>query len=133
MRQAPDSCRPSRRQFVQGVGLAGLGLLGGCGWLPGQTSPASSGTYIGVLTPIDPAAPNLEAFRQGLADYGYAEGHSIRIEWRDADGQVEQFASMVDELVSRPVHVLVTEGNAATHTARHATTALPIVMVRASD
>ena len=29
----------SRRRFVQGVGVAGLGLLAGCGRLPGQAGP----------------------------------------------------------------------------------------------
>ena len=28
--------RPTRRQFVWGVGVAGLGLLAGCGRLPRQ-------------------------------------------------------------------------------------------------
>jgi putative tryptophan/tyrosine transport system substrate-binding protein len=125
--------RLSRRRLVQGAGAVGLGLRAGCGRWPGQAPPASSIARIGVLTPIDPAAPNLEAFRQGLADYGYAEGPSLRIEWRDADGQVEQFVPMVDELVRLPVHVLVTEGKAATDTAKQTTTTLPIVMVRASD
>ena len=31
--------RPSRRQFVQGVGAVGLGLVAGCGRLPGQGQP----------------------------------------------------------------------------------------------
>jgi hypothetical protein len=32
----------SRRQFVQSAGVAGLGLLAGCGRLPGQAPPPSS-------------------------------------------------------------------------------------------
>jgi hypothetical protein len=34
--------RWSRRQFVQGRGLAGLGLVAGCGRLPWQTAPQPS-------------------------------------------------------------------------------------------
>ncbi len=32
----------SRRQVVQGAGVAGLGLLVGCGRLPGQAEPAET-------------------------------------------------------------------------------------------
>ena len=40
----------SRRRFVQGAGVAGLGLLAGCGQLPGQVQAPAKAPHIGVLT-----------------------------------------------------------------------------------
>src|SRR3712207_2842906 len=125
--------RMRRRRAVQGLGLAGLLLLPGCGRLPAQAPQAPRFARIGFLTPTDAVAANAEAFRHALADHGYVEGRNIEIIWRDGDGQVEQMARMADELARLPVDLIVAEGNAATDAARHATSAIPIVMVRASD
>src|SRR5262245_7928622 len=54
----------SRRRFVQGVGVAGLGLLAGCGTLPGQTQPPVKVLRIGWLGPSSGPDANFEAFRQ---------------------------------------------------------------------
>jgi hypothetical protein len=53
----------SRRQFVQGAGVAGLGLLAGCGRLPGQAAPARV-PRIGFLAL--PPQPYFDAFGEGL-------------------------------------------------------------------
>jgi len=41
--------RWSRRQVVQGVGVAGLGLLAGCAQRPRQGQPPRKFPHIGVL------------------------------------------------------------------------------------
>jgi hypothetical protein len=58
-----------RRQFVQGVGVAGLGLLAGCGRLPGRAQqPARIARvgYLGIFANLP--GPSSEAFMQGLPD-----------------------------------------------------------------
>jgi len=52
---------------------------------------------IGILTPQ--SIPELiTAFRQGLRDLGYVEGHNIAIEYRFADGY-ERLPELAAELV----------------------------------
>ena len=56
-----------RRQFVQGVGVAGLGLLAGCGRLPWQAEQPAQVRRIGYLGISSPAGlAFVDAFRQGL-------------------------------------------------------------------
>src|SRR3954467_9200991 len=77
----------SRRQFLQGAGVAGLGLVVGCGQQSFWTPQSPKAHRIGYLSPNLNAVPlaNLAAFRQGLADLGYVEGHNVIIESRHAD------------------------------------------------
>jgi hypothetical protein len=41
---------------------------------------------IGVLLFSGPDAPAVEAFRHGLREHGWSEGHNLAVEWRYADG-----------------------------------------------
>src|SRR5262245_46670017 len=72
--------RLSRRRFMAGV--AGLGLVAGCGRLPwhGEQPKVSR---IGVLSlgTADPSDGDNAAFRQGLRDLGYSEEHNITLDW----------------------------------------------------
>src|SRR4051794_41923694 len=77
--------RVSRRQFVQGASVAGLGLLGGCGRLWGNRSSALNAPRIGVLASGAPE-PQHEMLRQGLRDAGYVEGQNLAMEWRVLGG-----------------------------------------------
>jgi putative ABC transport system substrate-binding protein len=120
----------SRRQFVQGVGVAGLGLLAGCGRLPGQGPPQIA--RIGFLTngTGDETALDLDPFRQGLADLGLIDGQNIILETRSAEGQFDRLGDLARELVALPVAVLVARGAAAIRAAKEATNTTPIVMTR---
>src|SRR5438067_10527164 len=73
--------RLNRRAFV--LGAAGLGLVAGCGRLPGQAEAPAKVPRIGVLAFVtaDPSAADNAAFRQGLRDLGYSEGPNITLEW----------------------------------------------------
>jgi putative tryptophan/tyrosine transport system substrate-binding protein len=119
--------RWSRRQVVQGAGAVGLGLLAGCGRWPGQEQPVAKVPRIGylggrVLQDFD------DAFRQGLHELGYVEGHNLTVEWRFAAGGVEQLQDAADDLVRLPVDVIVAQSTPAAVAARQATSMIPIVM-----
>src|SRR3984893_4216279 len=66
------------------------------GWLNG-TSPG-------------PAEPLLAAFRQGLSEAGYAEGPSVAIEYRWAEGYYDRLPALAADLVGRKVDVIATSG-----------------------
>jgi putative ABC transport system substrate-binding protein len=71
--------------------------------------------------------PNDEAFRRGLRELGYVEGQNIRIEYRQAGGNVERVRELADELVSLKVDVLVAASTQAFDAAKRATNTIPIV------
>ena len=68
------------------------------GWLTAQR--ASS------LTPF------LDAFRSGLAEFGYRERDNLEIEYRYGDDDLLRVAPLAAELVRKPVDLLVVQGAA---------------------
>ena len=74
-----------------------------------------------------------EAFRQGLRDLGYVEGQNMIIEWRFAQGKLDQVPRNAAELVRLKVDVIVTGGPTDTRAAKAATSTIPIVMTSDSD
>ena len=77
-----------------------------------------------------PAAKGLvDAFRQGLREHGWVEGHNIVIEYRSVEGRVERFPSLAAELVSLKPDLLVALPNAGARAAKRTTNTIPIVMV----
>ncbi len=119
-----------RRDFLwRGLALAGCGLLSACQMplSPWQQTPRIPRIgYLGIGT----AMPNsllLDAFRQGLRDFGYVEGETVEIEYRFLDGRLEQAPAFAAELVALKVDVVVTAGIEATVAAKAATDSIPIV------
>lgn len=87
---------------------------------------------IGVLAQnLEPGL--LEAFREGLHDFGYREGENIEIELRDAAGHSDQLPAMVGELLARHVDVIVAINTPAALAAKKATLKTPIVIMRVAD
>src|SRR5215207_4420558 len=123
----------SRRQFVQGASVAGLGLLAGCGQLPWQAPPPARVPRVGLLWASDASNPHYEAFLAGLRELGYVDGQNIRLEPRWSDGNDERLPSLAAELVSVPVDLIVTEATPGTAAARAAAGTIPIVMARIAD
>ena len=77
--------------------------------------------------------PLVDAFRQGLRDFGYIEGKNILVEYRYAEGKTDRIASLVAELVQLPVDVLVSTTGRAILAAKQITKTVPIVMVSIND
>jgi ABC-type uncharacterized transport system substrate-binding protein len=75
----------------------------------------------------------MDAFRQGLSDLGYAEGKNIVIEYRFAEGKLNRLTELASELVRLKVDVIVTAGSSAARAAQKATGTIPIVMTNAAD
>jgi putative tryptophan/tyrosine transport system substrate-binding protein len=76
----------------------------------------------------------MAAFRQGLAEMGYAEGQNVSLVRLDADGRFDRLPALAADLVSRKVSVLVSPQSAASAIAAHgATKSIPIVFSVTAD
>jgi putative ABC transport system substrate-binding protein len=82
---------------------------------------------VGILRQGSPPDPHLEAFKERLRALGYAEGRSLHLEYRWADGRIERVATLADDLVRLNVDVIVGSTTAAL-AAKQATSVIPIVM-----
>ena len=119
----------SRRAFVQGAGVTGLGLLAGCG-LPASVRPREAKVHrIAYLTgapPNDTTTEQMAAFRQGLRDLGYVEGRNLVIDERYTGG-LDQLAEPAAELVRLEPEVILVAGVPVALAMRQATATIPIV------
>jgi ABC-type uncharacterized transport system substrate-binding protein len=120
----------NRRVFI---GVMAGGLLAPP--LAVEAQPAGKVPRIGFLTANSPSTntARIEAFRQGLSDLGYFEGGNIAIEWRSAEGSLDQLPALAAELVRLKVDVIVTVGSPTTRAAKDATATIPIVMAQDGD
>jgi putative ABC transport system substrate-binding protein len=89
---------------------------------------------IGVLlVALSPESKEVQAFRQGLRDAGYAEGRDVVIEWRPAYGDYARIPGLVADLVQRKVDVIVVSSTVAAQAVKSATSTIPIVMSTVGD
>ena len=75
----------------------------------------------------------LDNFRNGLRELGYVERQNILIEYRYANGKLDQLPALAAELVGLNVELIVTTGNEAVEAAKNTTRTLPIVMAFSGD
>ena len=73
------------------------------------------------------------AFRQGLQEFGYAEGRNVVIEYRFAEHQHERLPALAADLVNRQVTLIAATTTHAAVVAKAATTTIPIVFEMGGD
>jgi ABC-type uncharacterized transport system substrate-binding protein len=119
-----------RREFIAmlGTGAAAWPLVARAQqaertWRIGFLGAASAGKY----------AKLVDAFRNGLRDFGYSEGKNLTIEFRWAEGNNGRLPELAADLIKRHVDCLVTHGTPGTAAAKKATATVPIVMAVSGD
>jgi putative ABC transport system substrate-binding protein len=115
-----------RREFISLLGAAAA-------WpLAARAQQAAKVARIGFMVTGSLASPEQRAttdsFVQGLRERGYVEGENIVIEYRYADGKIERFAELANELVRLNLDLIVASNTPAARAAKQATTTIPIVV-----
>jgi putative tryptophan/tyrosine transport system substrate-binding protein len=115
-----------------------IALLGGgaATWPVVARAQQPAMPVIGFLNGASPAelGPRVDAFRDGLAEMGYAEGRSVAIEYRWGLGQYERLPEMAIDLVRhRVAAIAATGGVPSVRAAKAATFEIPIVFTMGAD
>jgi putative ABC transport system substrate-binding protein len=97
-----------------------------------QTDKIARIGYLGAFTP-SAGASLLEAFRQGLREFGYVEGQNIFIDYRWAEGKPDRLPAAAAELVNLRAEIIVTQSNAAVAALEEATKTIPIIVAGMGD
>src|SRR5262245_3715268 len=119
-----------RRKFIT--------LLGGAAaaWPVAARAQQPAMPVVGLISGSFPETSGytVMAFRQGLNENGYVEGHNVTVEYRWARGRFDLMPDLVADLLRREMTVIATPGNlTGTIAAKAATTAIPIVFAVAED
>jgi ABC-type uncharacterized transport system substrate-binding protein len=88
--------------------------------------------YLGFST-SSLESERIGAFREGLRELGYVEGRNLTIEYRWAEGKLEQLQDLAQQLVSLKPDVIVAMSNDPIIALKRATQAIPIVMASSGD
>jgi putative tryptophan/tyrosine transport system substrate-binding protein len=116
-----------RREFIT--------LLGGAAaWPFVARAQRPSIPVIGFLdaTTAADTVYRVSAFRDGLKEAGFIDGHNVAIEFRWAENKFDRLPALAADLVQRQVAVIVGP-NIIMRAARAATSTMPIVFVSGGD
>lgn len=112
------------------------GLL--CAWLAATVAlaqPVPARPYrVGVLNEAYAANhPTVEGLKAGLRQLGFVEGRDVTFEIRFTDGKREQLDTAAKALVDSRVDVIFTSKEAATLSAKRASSNIPVVFTLVGD
>jgi putative tryptophan/tyrosine transport system substrate-binding protein len=120
-----------RREFIAGLG-------GVAAWpLAARAQPSEPTRRVGVLMAYGDEEPEtkawLAAFRQGLREFGWAEGRNLRIDIRWTAGSLERMRTLAKELVDLQPDAILSDTTPVTAALERETRTIPIVFMTVSD
>ena len=118
-----------RREFITLLVGAAAWPLAALAQQPGRLRTIA---FLGPNT-HSAASEWVAALVKRLRELGWAEGRTITIEYRWAEGREERFAEIAAELVRLKADVIVTSGTQAVMASKNATSVIPIVFATAGD
>ena len=120
----------TRRTFLAGVLASGLAAP----FAVFAQQPPRRPFRIGMVERTSPAAnaANVDAFRRGMQEQGYAEGDFV-LEYRSAEGLDQRFPELAQDLVGRKVDLIVSRGTPAALAVKRATATVPVVIIGVGD
>lgn len=122
-----------RRDFI---GLLGGTAAAACSEGQPLRAEQNSPPVVGVLGAGSPNgfwAGMFTAFRQGLSERSFSEGHGLTIEARWAEGHYDRLPALATALVNRGPAVIGAFATPAANAAKAATASIPIVFVTIAD
>ena len=119
-----------RRDFLIGAGLAGWPRCA-------SAQPPPRVRHVAVLLGIAENDPETEArqnaFREGLAELGWAEGRNVNVDYRFGAADRERIRAYASELVAMGPDVIVANTSLAVAALKHATDTVPIIFAVVND
>ena len=116
----------TRREFITLVGGAAAAWpLAARAQQPAE-APRVGFVYPGPKTVM---ARRMEAIATGLRASGYAAPTQVEIVARTAEGEPDQIAPLVKEVIAKNVNVIIAAGPPVLHAARSATRTIPIIAI----
>src|SRR6516164_5824387 len=120
-----------RRQFIAGLGSSAA-------WpVVARAQQDDRVRRIGLLMPYDENDPvakrRLSAFTQALADLGWTDGRSVRMDLRWHGHDTNRIPALAQELVGRQPDIILASGTPATIALQGQTRTIPIVFATVAD
>src|SRR6201987_4764271 len=115
-----------RRELLGVIGAAAAWPLGV--WAQQPKNVRRIGFLVTGSIESPEARAALNAFDQGLREYGYVDGQNVLVEVRAADLKFERFPALASELVRLNLDLIVASNSLASRAVQQATTSIPIVV-----